>query len=101
MTSESIPGDRVDSLDALLVRAGQAHGVYEETELQGVYDQEWPRWYAEYAVEHGLREIVGHPVTVDELAAFLANSNAEFERIEPKPTESWSGYTARRIATEL
>ena len=101
MTSERTPGERVGSLDALLVETGQAHGVFEETELKGVYDQEWARWYAAYAVEHGLGALIGRPVAVDDLAAFLAKSNAEFEHIEPKPTESWAAYTARRIAAEL
>jgi hypothetical protein len=95
------PGDRVGSLDTLLVQTGRAHGVFEETELKGVYDKEWPRWYAAYAVEHGIGALVGHPVTVDDLAAFLASSNAEFEHIEPRPTESWAAYTARRIAADL
>jgi hypothetical protein len=30
---------------------GAAHGVYEEGELNGVYDQNWPAWYAAYLVE--------------------------------------------------
>lgn len=93
--------DHVGALEALLTETGRAHGVYEAAELQGVYDQEWPRWYAGYAGEHGLAALVGHPVTVDDLAAFLSSTNAEFERIEPKPTESWAAYTARRIAAEL
>ena len=72
---EDIGGERVDQIDALLVQAGEAHGRYEETELNGVYDQEWPRWYAAYAVEHGIGDVLGHPVTTDRLAAFLASSN--------------------------
>ena len=70
-----IDSERVDALNALLVRTGEAHGRYEETELNGVYDQEWPRWYAAYAVEHGIGDVLGHPVTTAQLAAFLASSN--------------------------
>ena len=91
----------LDQLSALLVRAGEAHGRFEETELQGVYDQAWPRWYAMYAVEHGIGALVGRLVTIDRLAEFLASSNAEFEQIEPRPAEPWAAYTARRIAAEL
>ena len=47
----------VDAIEALLAEAEQAHGTYEATVLQGVYDQDWPRWYAGYAVEHGVAEI--------------------------------------------
>jgi hypothetical protein len=93
--------DRTQAINALLVQAEEAHGVYEATDLGGVYDQDWPRWYAEYAVEHGIDAVVGHAITTDELAAFLATSNAEFQRTERKPAEPWAGYTARRIAAEL
>lgn len=93
--------DRVQAIDELLVRAESAHGVYERTELHGVYDQDWPRWYARFAVEHGIGALVGREVTADELAAFLARTNAELERSEPKPDEPWSAHTARRIAAEL
>jgi hypothetical protein len=91
----------LDQLGALLVQAGEAHGRFEAAELKGVYDQAWPRWYATYAVEHGIGALVGHVVTIDGLAEFFASSNAEFEQIEPKPAEPWASYTARRIAAEL
>ena len=32
----------------LLVRAATAHGVHEAEELGGVYDEEWPAWYADF-----------------------------------------------------
>ena len=92
--------DRIDRVRALLIQAESAHAEYEATALQGVYDQEWPRWYAAYAVEHGIGAIVGRSVTTDRLAEFLASTNAEFRRIEPTPTEAWVDYTARRIIAE-
>ena len=91
----------IEALTALLTRTGEAHGVHEETDLNGVYDQEWPRWYAAYAVEHGIGALVGRDVTADELALFLASSNADLERIEAAAREPWPSYTARRIAAEL
>lgn len=94
-------GDRTAALEALLVQTGKAHGAFEETELQGVYDQEWPRWYATYALEHGLGALVGDDVTVDRLAEFLAGSNVEYEKTEPQLREPWATYTARRITEEL
>lgn len=92
---------RIQAIAALLVQAQEAHGRYEATELDGVYDQEWPRWYAGYAVEHGIRDLLGHVVTADELAPFLAGSFADFERADPTPNEPWPEYIARRIAAEL
>jgi hypothetical protein len=93
--------DRIEALRALLARTGEAHDVYEKAELNGVYDQGWPNWYAAYAVEHGIGALVGHPITADGLAAFLVSSNADLEGIEAGSREPWAAYTARRIATEL
>ena len=56
--------------------------------LGGVYDQAWPRWYATYAVEHGVGALIGGGITIDRLAEFLAGSNVEFE---PRPSrEPWA-----------
>ena len=93
--------DRSEAVTALLVETMEAHGAFEATELNGVYDQDWPRWYAAYAVDHGIGALVGRVVTADEVAAFLVGSNAEFERADPKPEEPWATYTGRRIAAEL
>lgn len=93
--------ERIETIKALLVKAEAAHGVYEGTELNGVYDQDWPRWYAAYVVEHGMGALVGHELSAENLAEFLTSSSAEFQQADPSPVESWSAYTARRIAVEL
>jgi len=93
--------DRIAPLEALLGEAETAHGAYETTELNGVYDQEWPRWYAEYAVDHGIGEIVGRPVGADELAALLTASWSELQQTDPRPSEPWTTFIARRLAAEL
>ena len=93
--------DRIEAINALLVETQQAHGAYEAAELNGVYDQDWPRWYAAYAVEHGISAVAEHDITADELAAFLAKSYAELQQTDPSPAEPWAAYAARRIAAEL
>ena len=93
--------DRIEAISELLTRAEAAHGQYEATELNGVYDIEWAHWYAAYAVEHGIGQRFGHDVTVGRLAELLASSFAEYERADPKPGEPWAAHVARRIAEEL
>jgi hypothetical protein len=94
-------GDQTDAISALLSEAEEAHGAYEATELNGVYDQDWARWYAIYAVEHGIGDSIGRSVTAGELTQFFADSYAEFGQADPKPTEPWAVYTARRIAADM
>ena len=94
--------DRIEAINALLVETQQAHGAYEAAELNGVYDQDWPRWYAAYAVEHGISALAEHDITTDELAAFLASSYAEFQQTIPtcrhRPARSLCGIAAARFS---
>ena len=92
---------RTTAIEALLVQAAEAHGIFEEAELQGVYDQAWPRWYATYAVEHGMAALIGGGITIDRLAEFLATTNVEFEKTAPELREPWATYTARSASAEL
>jgi hypothetical protein len=89
--------DRVAAIAALLSETETAHGAYETAELGGVYDEGWPAWYAAYAVDHGIGELLGRDVAVSDLATFLTRAYAEFEQLDPK-TEPWQAYIARRIA---
>ncbi len=90
-----------EAIQDLLEKTEAAHGAYETAELNGVYDADWARWYATYAVEHGIGELVGHQVDSDRLAAFLVDSFAAFERADPPPAVPWSAYIAVRVAQEL
>ena len=93
--------DMTEAVEALLGRTQAAHGAYEATELNGVYDEAWPRWYAEYAVEHGLGDVLGRPIDADELAAFFTSAWDEAKRADPEPTEPWRTSTARAIVAKL
>ena len=89
--------DATGPITALLLETERAHGVYETTELNGVYDAEWPRWYAAHAVDHGLGDLLGSDVAVDDVAADLAAAYAEFDATDPKPAEGWAAFVARRL----
>jgi len=39
-----------EKLIEILRKAGTAHGDYETNILNGVYDDNWPAWYAAYVV---------------------------------------------------
>lgn len=94
--------DRVEAVTNLLVEAELHHGTYEALDLGGVYDQDWASWYAEYLIEHGLNEIVGHATPLDRVGPFLANAYADFEQLEPKPDRGeWAAHIARRIIEDL
>jgi hypothetical protein len=90
-----------DALERLLAETEGAHGVYETSELGGVYDQEWPRWYATYAVDHGIASAVGRDITAEELAGLLTRAWGDLSALDPRPDESWGSWTARWLRREL
>ncbi len=44
-----------------LKQAETAHGIYEAEVLGGVYDTEWPQWYAEHVTR--TLDAAGHRLT--------------------------------------
>ena len=93
--------DRAEAVRDLLLEAETAHGVYESIDLGGVRDQDWARWYGEFALEHGLEDVVGHRIPLDQIGPFLSKAYAEFEQRDPKPSEGWANFVARRVVEAL
>src|SRR5262245_19949461 len=89
----------VAQIARLLTEAGAAHHYYEQTSLQGVYDQEWPAWYADYILNHGLNYLLRRPVNKDTLSQFLRQSNEMRQKLSPEP--NWVEYTAHDITARL
>ena len=83
------------TLAALLGEANAAHAAYETGELGGVYDQQWPAWYARYLVAHGIGTLLNRAVTAEEMAALLAACDAAYTR--EQPAASWPDFYARRL----
>jgi len=93
--------NRAEAVAVLLVQAEEAHGAYEATQLHGIYDEEWPTWYAGYMVDHGLEDLLGHELLADSVGEFLASTYADFDRADPKPRDPWTAYLGNRMVAEL
>src|SRR3954470_13916204 len=84
---------------ALLSETGAAHGVYEEGELNGVYDQNWPAWYAAYLIAHGLSKLVGVAPAVEQISHLLKQYDQDYQHEQPR--EGWPAYYARRLVVQF
>lgn len=80
---------------ALLAEASNAHHDFEENVLKGVRDQDWPAWFANYCLSHGLHSLIGREMSEDELANLLQSCDADYRREQPQ--EEWPDYYAQRI----
>jgi hypothetical protein len=83
----------------LLRETEAAHGAYETNVLGGVFDEEWPAWYATHLLDHGLGDHLpgAESLDVPNLTAMLARLAADYERGEQ--TNSWPDVYARGIVT--
>jgi hypothetical protein len=90
-----MPATEQPDIANLLSEAGAAHGVYEEHELNGVYDLGWPAWYAAYLVEHRIGDLLGTTITTEQLAGLLAQYDREY-RTQQRQV-SWPDYYAAQL----
>lgn len=82
-------------LTHLLQDASAAHGVYETDVLDGVYDEQWAAWYADWLVNHGLNELLETHFDAPSFGKLLEALNVEHEQSER--SESWAQFTARAL----
>ncbi len=88
-------------LDALK-RAAAAHGIHEEQELGGVYDEEWPQWYAAHMTQ--TLAGAGHEVAAEYLRAALvdaAAAHAAHEKEIGAKDPEWPQWYAARMTPAL
>ncbi len=76
-----------EQLEAALEAAGSAHHDFEQNALAGVYDEQWPGWYAAYVLGR-----VGDFVTPTQLAEWLEEVTARDE---------WAARAADHIVRRL
>ena len=92
--------DRIAALEALLAETEAAHGVYETTELNGVYDPT------------GRAGMPDTPSTTASARSWGARSPPTSSRgtsttcgtssssADPRPTDPWGTYLARRLVED-
>jgi hypothetical protein len=97
---EKIMNELENQIANLLRRTGSAHGVYETSVLNGVYDQDWALWYADWALNNGLPELLGRQFEAEDFNAesfgkVLFDLNQDHQRVGQGLT--WAQYTAQRL----
>ena len=90
-----MPASEQGELANLLDKTQAAHGAYEERELNGVYDEDWPAWYAAYLVEHRIGDLLGQAITTEQLARLLKQYDQDY-RTQPRQ-EGWPSYYAAQL----
>jgi hypothetical protein len=79
----------------LLDKTLAAHSLHEKRELNGVYDQDWPAWYAAYLVEHGIGDLLGQAITRGELTGLLKQYDKDYRA--QRQLDGWPDYYAAQL----
>jgi hypothetical protein len=91
--------ERTSRVAELLSETASAHHTFEQEELGGERDEQWARWYADRALEHGLADALGSAPSAEQIAGVLTEATADHER-EGAEVE-WSEYAAGRVVERL
>jgi hypothetical protein len=87
---------QIEQIADLLSRAGAAHHTFEQNELGGVYDADWPAWYADWVLQNGLNDLLGNDLDVNTLGPLLAEINNTHQQADTDL--SWAQFTAQVLA---
>ena len=92
-----MPTGTETSIARLLAETLAAHADYETTALGGVYDENWPVWYATYLLEHGLPDLLprADKLGAARLGAILKQLDTDYRR--EQPGSEWPTYYAERL----
>jgi hypothetical protein len=63
-----------DRVESLVSQTEQAHGQFEQTILNGIYDRDWAIWYANDAIDRGIEKVLNRSISGERLSQFLSQS---------------------------
>lgn len=86
-------------IEALLLQSEQAHGQYERSVLNGVYDQNWATWYAQYAIDRNIEKCLNRQLSIEQLSQFLSRSYDQYKA--ERSQQSWATYIAEKLVKEF
>jgi hypothetical protein len=88
----------IHQVESLLIRAEQAHGQSEQTILNGIYDQDWAIWYANYVIDQGIDKVLNRSFSGERLSQLLSRSYEQYKAEQSQKT--WAAYTAQKLVEE-
>ena len=91
--------DKISKITELLGQTDSAHHFYEAKVLKGDRDIDWPEWYAEYLIGHGLDLVMEDRPATETLVGILMKCRSDHQNCESDL--SWEEFTAARIVEKL
>jgi hypothetical protein len=85
----------VSNMRYVLSKAKNAHHKYEQNVLDGRFDKEWYKWYADFILNSNVRNELRKNIEEEEMIQFLKDITDEYT--EKEVEEDWEDYAAEKL----
>ncbi len=85
----------VSNMRFVLYKAKKAHHMYEQNELDGRFDTEWYKWYADFILNSNVSTELRKKITEEQMINFLKDITDDY--IENEVEEDWEDYAAEKL----
>lgn len=85
----------VSNMRYVLSKAKNAHHKYEQNVLDGRFDKEWYKWYADFILNSNVRNELRKDIEEEEMVQFLKDITDEYT--EKEVEEDWEDYAAEKL----
>jgi len=89
----------VSNMRYVLIKAKNAHHKYEQNVLDGKFDKDWYKWYADFILNSNIKNELKKNITEEEMESYLKEITDEYS--EKEPEEDWEDYTAEKLITHF
>jgi len=85
----------VSNMRFILSKAKNAHHKYEQNVLDGKFDKEWYKWYADFILNSNIRRKLKKNIKEEEMIDYLKKITDDYT--EENVKEDWEDYAAEKI----
>jgi len=89
----------VSNMRYVLSKAKNAHHKYEQNVLDGRFDKDWYKWYADFILNSNIKSELKKNITEEEMESFLKEITDEHSEKELK--DDWEDYAAEKLISHF
>lgn len=89
----------ISNMRYVLSKAKNAHHKYEQNVLDGKFDKEWYKWYADFILNSNVRNELRKNIEEQEMIDYLKEITDEYT--EKEVEEDWEDYAAEKLVNNF
>lgn len=89
----------VSNMRYVLSKAKQAHHKYEQNVLDGKFDKEWYKWFADFILNSNVKQKLEKGIEEQEMIDYLKEITDEYTEKDIK--EDWEDYAAEKLVEKF